>query len=454
MKPTTSEQTSAVRAPSVSTADFAAWISSREEGAPTSSNLHSGALAFQRWYNFKEAFSPAFVADVVSSLGFRPTSCLDPFCGSGTTALTCQFLGISPTTIEVNPFVADVAEAKLSTYSIESLIATRGSLAGFVRRSRRTSAAAFPGAPASFVEPGLDGRWIFASEVAQRLLVYRNAIERLRKPREKRLLRILLGSILIPLSNVVISGKGRRYRSESAMNRVSPSDVDRFFEDAFQRALFDIARFRARKCLDYRLIRGDARKRLADCAETDLILFSPPYPNSFDYTDIYNVELWALGYLRSRANNRDLREKTLRSHVQIKRDFSTCDLDSASLDRTTNLLRREGTPMWNRNIPDMIRAYFSDMVVVLEQARRLLSDRGRIVMVVGDSRYAGVKIDVARIITELVADTGLACTRRERLRHMRSSAQQGGRMALSEWRLDFGHRDRQTSSRPNSRASS
>jgi len=29
----------------------------------------------------------------------------------------------------------------------------------------------------------------------------------------------------------------------------------------------------------------------------DAAIFSPPYPNSFDYTDVYNLELWVLGYL-------------------------------------------------------------------------------------------------------------------------------------------------------------
>ena len=35
----------------------------------------------------------------------------DPFGGSGTSALTCQFLGIQPVTIEVNPFLADLIAA-------------------------------------------------------------------------------------------------------------------------------------------------------------------------------------------------------------------------------------------------------------------------------------------------------------------------------------------------------
>ena len=70
-----------------------------------------------------------------------------------------------------------------------------------------------------------------------------------------------------------------------------------------------------------RRIGGDTRKRMADLdGPFDLILFSPPYPNSFDYTDIYNLELWVLGYLASAEDNLTLRRATLRSHVQIKRD--------------------------------------------------------------------------------------------------------------------------------------
>ena len=35
-------------------------------------------------------------------------SCIDPFGGSETTALACQFLGAAPTTIELNPYLADL----------------------------------------------------------------------------------------------------------------------------------------------------------------------------------------------------------------------------------------------------------------------------------------------------------------------------------------------------------
>jgi hypothetical protein len=83
---------------------------------------------------------------------------VDPFGGSGTTALTCQFLGVRPATIEVNPFLADLIEAKLSQYDLSSLI---GDYANVIRSAILLDADArdaLKGAPATFVEPGVARR--------------------------------------------------------------------------------------------------------------------------------------------------------------------------------------------------------------------------------------------------------------------------------------------------------
>src|SRR4029077_21246750 len=84
---------------------LAQWMKSHADELPISSNQPSLSLPFQRWFKFKEAFSPQFIIDCVRNAGRKVKDCLDPFGGSGTSALTCQFLGITPTTIEVNPFL-------------------------------------------------------------------------------------------------------------------------------------------------------------------------------------------------------------------------------------------------------------------------------------------------------------------------------------------------------------
>src|SRR5260370_16121012 len=70
--------------------DVSDWLANYTEIAPTSSNQGADNLPFQRWFHFKEAFSPKFVADILGSLPYPVHKCADPFSGSGTTAVTCR----------------------------------------------------------------------------------------------------------------------------------------------------------------------------------------------------------------------------------------------------------------------------------------------------------------------------------------------------------------------------
>lgn len=398
------------------------------------SNVAAEDVPFQRWYNFKEAFTPSFVAEVIASMPFRIGTCLDPFSGCGTTALTCQFMGVRPTTIEVSPFLADLAEAKLVLYDRDELqmdrraIADRCAIADFLGED----VPAFPGAPETFVEPGKHDRWIFDLQIARQIQVYRDAIEAIENEAHRRLFRVLLGSVLIPVSSVTISGKGRRYRQHWKLRTRGPSDVDRLFHEAFVRVYFDICRYPERACSEYTLLRGDSRERIREAEPADLVLFSPPYPNSFDYTDIYNVELWALGYLSNTGDNRVLRESTLRSHVQIKREFAIGDHGSPTLARTLQELRAAKETLWNVNLPEMVSAYFEDLGRILREAKTRLTPRGQVVMVVGDSRYAHVMVDVPQIVREMLPGLGFECQEVREVRSMRSSPQHGGGLDLRE----------------------
>lgn len=412
------------------------WFAPSASRAAPTSNIDAVDLPFQRWYRFKEAFSPSFVKDVIEGQGRRIRTCADPFGGSGTTALVCQFMGIRPTTIEVNPFLADLIMAKLESHNIIDLINARQRLTRRLARETRRPGWArrhlLVEAPPTFVEPGVDGRWVFDRAVAERIAQYSKAIEGETSPSVNALFRAILGAALIPSSHVVISGKGRRYRRHANTHPIDAKTVDRYFSRGVQFAFEDVSRYARRACAEYTLLRGDARKRISELDPVDLVLFSPPYPNSFDYTDIYNVELWGLGYLGEGAENRRLREATLRSHVQIQRDFTARTFRSATLKDTLRRLHGVRAELWNRNIPGMIGAYFDDLCMILEGAHRALRPNGECVLVVGDSRYAGIQVDVAQILAELAPSIGYECVGRHAVRAMRASAQQGGIVTLGE----------------------
>ena len=410
---------------------FSAWTGDRELST-FGNNVGSPILAFQRWRHFKEAFAPEIVQRAVGETKGPVRHIVDPFGGSGTTALAAQFLGVRSTSIEVNPFLADLIEAKLATYDLDLVVAAFRRLIDDVFRNPRADYPYFPRAPRTFVEPGIDGRYVFSKKVAERLASFRRAIDNVSDLSFRRLFRVILASVTVPVSNVTINGKGRRYRGGWTNKTADPSTVDDLFKKGVLNALYDLRRYSARGCRQYTVECGDARRSAYTTGPCDLAVFSPPYPNSFDYTDVYNIELWTMGYLDGREANARLRNATLRSHVQIKRDMSANERVSPTLFKTVNRLRDELGNLWNRNIPDMIAAYSADITTVLAGLATNLRPAGRVYTVVGDSRYAGIDVPTAHILSEIAPLVGYEVVNMEPFRSMRASPQQGGRLELPE----------------------
>jgi len=345
--------------------------------------------------------------------------------------LAAQFLGIQPTTVEVNPFLADLIGAKIATYNVPSLITALARVVRVARASRNRFRALIEMLPATFVEPGVKARWLFDTEVAVEILRLRAAIEAEVDPSVVRLFRVLLGGLMVGFSNATVSGKGRRYRVNWQGRRFNPACVLTTFAKAAAAAIVEIDSYGARAERKGTVLCGDSRVEFAKIDPVDLIVCSPPYPNSFDYTDVYNLELWMLGYLTSFEQNRALRQSTLSSHVQVSRDFAPAPR-SPTLDRIMRALRRSADELWDSRLPAMVGAYFSDLQNLLGACAQLLPAGAQAWFVVGDSQYARVQIRVARIMAELAPATGFMVTDTRPFRSMRVSPQQSGRPKLSE----------------------
>ena len=403
-------------------------------------NAGAQTLPFQDWRRIKEAFAPELIERAVEESSIPVQRCIDPFGGSGTTGLACQFLGVHPYVVEVNPYLADLIEAKLTSYPSNETLASdlNTILENSIGDISVCPGSHFPYAPPTFTEPGHNGRWIFNSQVADRIVALRDAIESLDDP-SRRLFRVLLGGILVEVSNVLISGKGRRYRKGWMNRTVPPERVTELFAGLARRAIEDIHRFGSRSVLSYQIRRGDSRISLGDIEPCELAVFSPPYANSSDYTDIYNVELWTLGYLDGPESNSNLRAATLSSHVQRTRDFPDAPVGSPALTEVLGQLELQRDRLWDRKIPAMVGAYFNDLMEVLNHLRAVLVEGGSAWIVVGDSRYADVQIPAAQILRELAENGGWEVLKEEPFRTMPTSAQQGREKMLSEQLIVLGN---------------
>lgn len=409
---------------------FDSWTKKRE--VPTlGTNTGAEALPFQAWHHFKEAFTPELVAKAAKGSKRELLRCADPFGGSGTTALTCQFLGIEPVSVEVNPYLADLIEAKLCSYESDDLVRSLGRIMRGIRGAK-PSQRRFAMLPSTFIESGEKERWIFNHLVACRIAAYLDAIDTLPNPTHCRFFRVQLGGMLLHVSNVVVNGKGRRYRRNWGSRFVSTQEFDTIFYERAQKAIVEIHTHRFRKEQRYTLIRGDCRKSMEIIGQIDGAIFSPPYPNSFDYTDVYNIELWILGYLSGATDNRLLRESTFCSHVQIKREYPPEPMGSSRMTQAIKRLKEVRGDLWDPWIPEMIGGYFHDMKIVLEGLHAQLTPEGEVWAVIGDSQYAGILVSTAEILADLAPAIGYKVINKESFRSMRASAQQGGQEKLKE----------------------
>ena len=387
-------------------------------------------VPFQNWLHFKEAFSPQIVHEAIATSDIRVRRCIDPFGGSGTTAIACQILGVHPTTIEINPYLADLIEAKLSRYDHQRLV--RDLVAVFRCANRVDYSGRLSNLPKTFVEPGVDNRWLYDRDVANRILAIVQAIEELELVDHRRFFRVLLGGKLVSLSNAVVRGKGRRYRRGWDQNRRGEGDVDTAFAQAASAAIGEVSKFSKRASLDFEVVRGDSREMLSGLGTFEIAVFSPRIPthSTIRMSTIWSYGCW--GIWRTRTENRNLREHTLSSHVQISRDFERAPSGSHELEDVIGRLNLKADQLWNRHIPAMVGSYFAELLRVVDALRDRVTSGGTIWAVVGDSSYGEVSIHVGRVLAELARTKGFRIARFEVLRGMQKSAQQGGQEQLAE----------------------
>jgi hypothetical protein len=151
----------------------------------------------------------------------------------------------------------------------------------------------------------------------------------------------------------------------------------------------DLQLGRERPPTDYRVEIGDGRRAdgLFSGRHFDVIMFSPPYLNNIDYTEVYKIELWLLGFLKSQAQMVAQRQRTFRSHPsclfpQFKDAHTkeTIEVLGPSFERLLEYASR--AERWRRRL---FAEYFADMFRTLRACRRLLVPGGRVLLVIGNS---------------------------------------------------------------------
>jgi len=376
-------------------------------------------LPRHRWYFFKEGFSPTLVEMALGELRCSEKIVFDPFCGSGTVALTCRLNDIYTFGYEINPFLAFLANTKLlqaNPYSFELCLhdVTEAICRGTESSLENES---------TFCESSGTTKWLFNQDVLRGFEGGWQATTDFDMP-ERDLIRLALISAAMDTCNAQKDGKCLRYRKNWKVLTFNRDTFLRNFTLRTGQILTDLGRTPIRKsCEAVKIHDARYQNSIDQDIKFRLCVTSPPYLNSFDYSDVYRPELFLGKYV---ANNKELqllRHKTLRSHIQVKWTNPTQNNFGEAYYSALERIIQRSHLLWNKRLPMMIQAYFEDIMLVLQNLRKMAHEDAVLWLIVSTSAYVGVEIPVDLIIADIGNMVGWEPQEVNLLRYLRSSGQ-------------------------------
>ena len=385
-----------------------------------------------RWYPFVEGYSKEFIEDILNELPVPPTCALEPFCGSGTTPVELQNHGISCYSFEVSPFMHLLAKVKLErTYDEATLMYYRDKVANAltnpVENIRSVETIPFGD---TVVKKNSLVKWNFHDTSLDGILDIRHAIRtEVEDERYKNLFTVALASIILQTSNMFRNGKCLSYKKGWSDRVIARNDVHNLFLGKIDTVIAEDVRILAEQSTEVHnseiCYLGDVRKNIDKVPDNslDLIITSPPYLNSRDYTDIYMLELKVLQLVNNHEDLQVLRRSTIRSHVQVK--YSNIEpIDNTRLEQCLKDMKDSDTKSWNSDIFNMICGYFEDMQLLFTAFAKKVRSGGVIYFNVANSAYFGVEVPVDFIIGDIAEKCGFTVREIRKARDLKTSPQQ------------------------------
>jgi len=357
-------------------------------------------LPRHRWYFYKEGFSPSLVKKAIDDVGLEKNDLvIDPFNGSGTVTLTCGMQGINSLGYEVNPFTSFLSKIKGMNANVSDLSANVEQVLKKIKRGRKSDLENF----STFSKKVNDKKWLFNKSVLRAFEGGYSAVKSERTNSSK-LIKLALLSAAMKNCNAKKDGKCLRYKNNwTELDFNDESFINSFIEQ------IDVVKedLNEKVLVKPTLINGDVRKLVKKMDDKfKLCITSPPYVNTFDYTDIYRPELFLGQFVTGYDELYKLRLKTVRSHIQARWKKPSEESYGFIFDDVYNKIKSKPELLMHKNIPIMILAYFEDMKQILFDLKQKAEKGANLWFVVSTSAYANYELPVDLILADIAVQVG------------------------------------------------
>ena len=354
------------------------------------------------WLRLTPAYSVHLVGDILDEAGISDGVVLDPFCGTGTTALVCAERGIRADTMDINPFLVWLAETKCANYSAADL-------ENFAEASATVSARATNGSVDEWI-PAIHEieKWWDAETL--RLLGHAMAgIRAVEETAMANLLKIVFCRVMIEAANVSFGHQSMSFKAPTHPSLFHDKKSD--FVANWRRATKDVLEA-ARSPIEANVsvFLADAR-RLDEKLKPNhynCVITSPPYPNRMSYIRELRPYMYWLGFL---VNGRQAGELdweaiggTWGCATSNLQKWSRNGAKPVPFESFENIIcdirSRSGV------LATYVDKYFHDMMRHVQALHQIVKNGGRINYIVGNSKFYDVLLPVEQIFAAIFQDVG------------------------------------------------
>ena len=367
------------------------------------------------WYPYYAGFTSAFATDVFKCYLKTAESVVDPWNGSGTTTAVAADRNVKSVGIDVNPALSVVARARLTPKAIaDSLVPMAAAIAAVAGSTtpadRKNDPLLVWLGPAATEEVRRLQRAIHVVTAADDTLEVDLGRGDETAPSRLPLATAFFCSALFAAIRDVL----RPFRASNPTWMVTPKSPHRRLRPGREtirvrfvdRAAYLSSRLKVAAADTNELVRirtGRASVILSEEDSFDACLTSPPYATRIDYIKGSVPELSVLGL--SAKTIATLRQQTTGTPVVRGVSKAEREIPEAAEELVDQVARHESHGSASYYAP-WLRNYLTEIHEVLELIAARVKRGGRIALVVQDSYYKSLHIDLQRLVTKSLEASG------------------------------------------------
>jgi len=385
-----------------------------------------------QWYDYLEDFPFQLIEEKIKEYQLPEKSLIvEPFAGSGTTLIAANFFKCNSIGFDANPLMCFISEIK-TNFEVDLKI---------LKQELKNIALTFPKKIKFFDALDLDkgfleympkkelNQWLSIS-LQKEVILLKNIIQTIDNQAVRNVLLLAMSKACFDASHVQLCPGTTFYPF-----REKPEFWDLFTQKSIQ-IYEDIEKIQKYNNYGHSQLINDsclnAQKYIAKNS-IDFVVTSPPYPNDLEYTRQTRLEMYLLDFVKNMDDVQQIKRKMVKGSTKlIFKDSKS----SASIEKfesigivSEQIYQQTKDKNWGFDYPRMVREYFGDMYLCMQNFYDLLKENAYFLQVVGDQTIKGVYIPVCDILIEMAQEIGYKNCKKELFRMRRST---GHNIALPE----------------------